>query len=266
MSKSIYKLGQVGPVETGTTATTGDKDAKVVVIEGLYEDLEGLVASEELASFVPEKYVCESKSLTPAENGLGRLSLNCIRYDDYLAEGLSPVRTTFRIDMQEVQYDLEDHPSLKGVRNIVLKWLATDEGIRSSGDKFYYDDDGSKKAIADDSAIAFCKSYNAGIKTFNRYFPVIDKISIWKNPPGLVQNGRSFTGGKPEFSAGIGTFDEPPLELTGFGDKNWFKSKDSWSQNENRSWTRTEQWTYTPEGSEGEHAWIYKGISDGGNE
>ena len=263
MSKPIHKLGTEKPVETGTTSTLSDKDAKVVVVEGMYANLEDAEPEE----YVPEGYALESSSLVPVENGFGRLSVNCIRYDAYDDANLTPVRTTFRIDMQEVQYDLEDHPALQGVKSTVLKWLATDESVRMSADKFYYsDEDGGKKEIDDDDVKKFCKAYAAGIKTFNRYYPVIEKISIWKNPPGLVQSGRSFTGGNPKFSREMGKFDVPPLTLVGFDEKNWYKSKDTWAQNENKTWTRTEQWTYTPEGSEGEHAWIYRGISDGGNE
>lgn len=97
----------------------------------------------------------------------------------------------------------------------------------------------------------------AGIKTFNRYFPVIEEISTWSNPPGLSRSGKSFTGGTPTFSSDAGTYDDPPISLNGYPSGHWFKSKDSWAENENRTWTRTAQWTYTPESSSGNHAWIY---------
>lgn len=44
------------------------------------------------------------------------------------------------------------------------------------------------------------------------------------------------------------------------------QSKDSWRENGNRTWTRTEQWTYTPEGSSGDHAWIYTASTSSGGD
>lgn len=256
MAAAILKAGTAGPHVTGEVNTVSDKNSTVVTVEGPYESLK----SANRESYVPDGYTLESSTLSPDGNGLGKLTLNCIKYDSGDSSGFSAVRTTFRIDMAEVQYDLEDHPSIAGARDTILKWLATDEAKRVDGDSYRYTDaNGELQPVEGDDAIKFCKAYMAGIKTFNRYFPVIEKISTWKNPPGLSMSGRSFTGGSPTFDA-PGTYDDPPISLNGFPSGHWFKSKDSWVQNENRTWTRTEQWTYTPEASSGQHGWIYNDL------
>ena len=255
MAAPIHKAGSNEPQVTGEVSHVADKNSTVVTVEGLYSALK----SADPEDYVPDGYTLESSTCSPSGNGLGKLTVNCLKYDSGSAESFTPVRTTFRVEMQEVQYDLEDHPHLASARDTILKWLATDESKRVDGDTYKYQDaDGNLQPVEDDVAIKFCAAYMAGIKTFNRYFPVVERISVWKNPPGLNQSGRSFTGGSPSFSSNVGKYDEDmPLTLSGFGADNWFKSKDSWVQNENRTWTRTEHWTYTPESSSGDHAWIY---------
>ena len=268
MSAPVLKKGRGGPVETGQTRTKSDKDGVTVVVEGVCHELE-MLRGQQIAQYVPSGYTFVSSRISPTGNGFGELSISCVKYDNEGASGLAPVRSTFRIKMAAVQYDLEDHPYLKGTyRDICLKWLATDEAVRVKQDggdtKYYYtNENGDPHEINDDRALKFCAAYMAGIRTFNRYFPVIDKISIWKNPPGLLRSNNSFTSGSPKFSANMGRWDDPPISLNGFGSGHWFKSDDSWEENENKTWTETEQWTYTPEKSNGDHSWIYRELDSG---
>lgn len=244
--------GAPGAQKTGTSITTSDKRSAVVTVEG---PIDALKAADP-AGYVPAGYTLDTSTVSPNGNGLGKLTINCVRYED--GASFSSLRTTFSIDMQEVQYDLEDHPYLKDERDTILKWLATDEAKRVDGGSYkYMDKDGELQEVTGEPAKKFCAAYMAGIKTFNRYFPVIEKISTWSNPPGLSRSGKSFTGGTPTFSSNAGKFDSPPISLNGYPATNWFKSHDKWVENENKTWNRTEQWTYTPESSSGAHAWIY---------
>lgn len=254
-----HVLGSTIPVTTSYRRDVADRESMTVDVEGVYSDLEQANPS----AYCPAGFVVNSSSLASTGDGLGKLTLRCVAYDSNAGSGFSAVRTTFRVDMCEVQYDLEDHPAMsKEVRAACLKWLATDEEkrvqIAESTIKFFsMTAEGTLEEITSESVKKYCNAYLAGIKTFNRYFPVIEKISVWKNPPGLLQSGRSFTRGSPTFSANVGKFDSPPLTLNGYPAANWFKSKDSWSQNADTTWSRTEQWTYTPDGRNGDHAWIY---------
>lgn len=250
---AVRVLGSVSPVETKRSIEKGMKTATIVEVEGPYDLLE----RANPATYCPGGMVVESSGVSSTGDGMGKLTVRCIAYDGDGAT-FSPVRVTFRVDMQEVTYDLEDHPYLADVRDIVMKWLATDEAERVDGTTYKYKDaNGSLIPVTHEKAVKFCAAYMAGIKTFNRYYPVIEKTSVWKNPPGLNRSGISFSGGSPTFSDNVGKFDSPPIALNGFPASNFFKSKDSWSENADKTWNRTEQWTYTPDGSSGNHAWIY---------
>lgn len=265
MPTPVHKAGTDDPCVTNISYGSADKESVVITVEGPYDAVSAItredaetIASDELPQ--GSAFTVESLRVESTGDGFGKATISLFAIDsEDVAGGFSPVRTTFRVDMTEVQYDLEDHPKLANVRDKVLAWLATDESERVKSDKFYYHDAESDEAleITEEPAKKFCQAYMAGIKTFNRYFPVIEKISIWKNPPGLTTAGTSFTGGELPFSANVGTFDEPPISINGFEDDGFFKSGDGWVQNENKTWTRTEQWTYSPEGSKGGHAWIY---------
>ena len=252
MSAAVLKAGARGPQTTGTIVSQADKRSAVVTVEGPIAALK----SADPEDFVPDGYTLDTSNVTPSGDGLGKLTINCVKYEE--GTSFSAIRTTFRIEMQEVQYDLEDHPYLADARSMILKWLATDEAQRFDGNSYkYMDADGELKTVSGEKALKFCAAYMAGIKTFTRYYPVVEKISTWSNPPGLNMSGKSFSGGSPTFSSDAGKFSEPPISLNGYASTNWFKSKDSWAENENKTWTRTEQWTYTPESSSGSHAWIY---------
>ena len=260
MAKPILKAiaaNKTAPFRTSVTKQMADASGATVVIEGPYETLDALTSAQ-IDALLPAGYTRETATLDPAGEGMGKITVRTVAFDDPAADNLAPVRTTFRISMQEVQYDLEDHPHLAGARDKILKWLATDETVRVDGNNYYWQDpNGDLHQINDAAAIQFIEAYMAGIKTFVRYYPVITKISTWKNPPGVTMSGRSFTSGTPPFSQGIGGFDNPPLTLSGYPSGYWFKSGDEWTNNGDRTWSREEQWTYTPEGSGGSHAWIY---------
>jgi len=245
-------LGSSSPVETASVRTVADKDAVTVEVEGSYT----LLAVAQPATYVPADYTYDSHTLASTGNGMGKLSVRGVKYES--GSDFSPARTTFEVDMQEVTYDLVSHPHLSEVVGICNQWIS-DGCITHDGNYYTVNAESEEEEKIDDStAIQFCSAYSAGIRNYVRYFPVISKVSVWKNPPGLTRNGSSFTGGSLPFSDTLGTFDTPPITLSGFSANNFFKSADRWCQSENKTWTRTEQWTYTPEGSTGSHAWIYQ--------
>ena len=262
MAAPVKKLGTGGGVRTGVTTEIADKNGKTVVFEGTVAELEGMSLDGKL----PSGYVPVRSVLTPTGDGMGRLTVSCVAYEEATVENSQPVRTAIEIEMEEVTYDLVDHPYLAAVRETCRKWLSTDEAKRVVGEKYYYTDEtGTEVEVENATALKFCKAYMAGIKSFVRYFPVIVKNSIYKNPPGLVRIGRSFTGGSPKFSDSCGTFDSPPVSLNGYPSTNWFKGGDRWRERGDTTWELQEKWTYTPDGSSSQHAWIYTAPSSQGN-
>lgn len=268
MALPIRKAGASGGIQTGVTTETADRESKTVTVEGPIGDLE----SADPASYVPSGYVATRAVVAPTGGGMGRLTLSCVKYDTASVENAQPVRTTIEIDMEEVTYDLVDHPHLATVRETCRKWLATDEAKRTAvvgqNTKYYYTDEtGTEVEVGNATAREFCNAYMAGIKSFVRYFPVIVRNSIYKNPPGLTRSGRSFTGGSPKFSSDCGRFSTPPVSLSGYASTNWFKGGDRWRERGDATWELQEKWTYTPDGSSSAHAWIYAGAqSQNGNQ
>lgn len=268
MSAPMHKAGTEAPFLTGVIKVFSDKKTGTFTIEGPYSILD--TASDlAITRLLPTGYSISEKTVQSGDKGMGKIVVKTNYYDDPASQTQTPIRTTFLIDVEEVVYDLIDHAALDGGPHwICEKWLATDESKRVKNGKYYYTDGVTETEITGTSAKRFCAAYLAGIKTFNQYFPVILKISHWTNPPGLLMSGGSFTEGSPIFSEGIGTYDDPPITLNGYGSGHWFKSKDSWQELANRTWTRTEQWTYTPEDKTGPHSWIYGGTpaaEDGGS-
>lgn len=252
--------GTPGPWKTGEKIAKTSLDSTVVEVTGPYSKLK----SANPAAYVPAGYDFESSDLSSTGDGMGKLSIRTVKYDSG-GSAFGPVRTTFRVEMAAVQYPLQNHPYLAGVKDVIAKWLATDEAKRVQNNAFYYyDATGAQIMIRDNTAKKFCKAYMAGIETFNRYYPVIQKISTYKNPPGLNRTGTSFSGGSPTFST-AGEFEAPPISLSGYAQTGYFKSKDSWDENADKTWNRTEEWTWTPHGSDSDHAWIYDGSTPPGN-
>ena len=249
--------GQNGPYVTGKSTSKSDKEATVVKVEG---DLVSLRALDPDA-FCPAGMVVENSNVDPTSGGHGRLTIRCINYGQGDVS-TTPTRVTWRISMAEVQTDLKRHPHFEGndARGQIEAWLATDI------DKRYDDNDNPQYVQADGTphpltapATDYVTAYEKGIENYVRHFPVIEKISYYKTLPGCSMIRNSTTSGKvSKFSANIDTWDVPDVTLSGFANTGWFKSGDDYQQGNDLVWTRTEQWTWTPDGSNSETGWIYK--------
>jgi hypothetical protein len=269
----VKKLGQDlstshGAV-TGQSESHSDRDSLTITLEGPYSAFPGNIPKQGDTSaqfgYIPANCYVESSKLASDGKGGGTLTVNCIfpgsDSQEYPAQ---PTTVTYRIEMAEEQTDLVAHPALASVVGICLAWQATNDKdkIDSNGDYQYDSGDGNFTPVTDPAAIKFCQAWLHGIKTYNRYFPVVDKISEYKRVPGLSLTGASITSGTAAFSANIGTWNAPGITLAGyFSPGSFYKSKDSWVQNANKSWTRTEQWVWTPDGQSSPYGWIYNSSS-----
>jgi len=243
-------LGSSRPVETSRNVSVSGGNTAVVEVEGSYARLEAAAPEQ----YVPSGYTYDSHTLSSHGNGMGKMMVRCIKFD--VGASFTAARTTFEVDMSEVTYDLYTHPYLDEVRDVCTKWI--DDGCIAHDGTFYTKNaEGEEEEVEDAAAWDFCYSYAAGIHSYVRYFPVVTKVSVYKNPPGLSMSGNSFSGGSLPFSNDIGKFSAPPITLNGVAASNFFKSADRWAEAENKTWTRTEQWTYTPNGPDGAHGWIY---------
>ena len=269
-----YKLGKdlasgtPKGVQTGLGKRRGEIDAIIVTIEGPQEAMESLVpaqgATHDDFSYIPKGCYVQNATLASDGRGKGTITINCVDPgSDSVQVPTTPTKITYRITMTEEQTDLIAHPvitaSATAVR-ICLAWLATDDSkkVDEKGNYQYVETDGTTyTSITDDIAIKFCDAWMHGIKTFNRYFPVVEKISTYKRVPGLSLTGAKITGGTVNFGGHIGTWNAPAITLSGFPSTGFFKSKYDWTQNAKSSWTLTEQWVWTPDGSDSKYGWIY---------
>lgn len=247
--------GSKGPYLTGRTVNKSDKSSTVLYVEGPISTLMSLNPDD----LCPGGLTVESTTLSETGGGMGKLTINCIEYGDVNITTI-PTRTTWRITMGEVQKDLMCHPNCVGDRSTIEKWLATELGKRydKNNNPQWIDSEGTAHSISYESdAGRYIKAYEKGIETYNLYFPIIEKISIYKRLPGVSMNKNSTNSGLvSKFSSNLGTWNVPDLRIPGFSNAGWFKSGDNYEQGNDLVWTRTEQWTWTPDNGN-DINWIY---------
>lgn len=264
--------GATNPLSLVSRKRLSTDNTVVVEIEGPYAAVAAMQPAYGAghAGFAPcpAGYTVAGSEVSPDGRGGGRLSVTCVAYGASSDGGFAPTKTVFTIDMVETTKPLESHPALQNDIAKIKMWLASDPGVQyADGGYKYTGPDGVAVAIASDSAAyKFCAAYTAGITTYSEFYPVITKVSVWGTLQGATLNGNSMTGANvSQFSANIGKWDTPPITLNGYGSANWFKNGDRWQQNQDQTYTRNEQWTYSPDGSAGPHGWIYAVASQQGN-
>lgn len=259
--------GSDSVIHLRTIDAEGATLSKRVILAGPLEDLRDLQSDP--SEYVPTNYTLESTEVSPTGDGMGEMILNCIRYGGSSSTdvfGTTPDRVTYRIEMAEVPTDLKSHPDVNTNAtdlSVINAYLATDPAKRGTKtEPKWVDADGNEHTIttaANPGAMKFIAAYLHGIESYNRYFPIIEKISTYKHLPGLLTDTtdkKKITGGTATFSNDVGKWSEPDIALAGYAQSNWFKSKDSWAPQGNHSWQRTEQWTWTPDKST-DTSWIY---------
>lgn len=251
--------GSKGPYVTGKTTTKADKESTVVEVEGELATLRRLNPD----TVCPAGMTVENSTVSPTAGGHGKLTVRCV---DYGTGDVSttPTRITWRISMAEVTTDLRRHPHFDAdALKEIDAWLATDPGKRYSeqGKPQYVDAEGTAHELTA-PATDYVTAYEKGIENYVRHFPVIEKISYYKTLPGCSMTKNSTTGGTvSQFSANIDKWDVPAVKLAGYANTGWFKSGDDYTQGNDLVWVRTEQWTWTPEGSDSSTGWIYASSS-----
>ena len=257
-----YVMGSPNPVTTGETSVyEGSRDAGSVTVEGPYALVKSIT---NFASLVPSGTTPNTHHVSSDGHGGGKLVVNWINYGQDGGLAATEDDISWRIEMSEVQTPLQNHPDIpKADRIEIVKWLGTDLLKRfnpGNNAAQWVDENGTATPVAQPYALKFVECYLRGIETYNRYFPVMEKISSFKRLPGASMIDNKTTGGTAsKFSSfsQIGTFSVPDLKLSGYADGGWFKSGDGYSRNGGRVWTRTEQWTWTPDYNDSNVNWIY---------
>ena len=248
--------GQNGPYKTGRSSSKSDKESTVVYVEGELDQLR----QQNPDDFCPAGMVVENSNIDPTSGGHGKLTIRCVDYGSG-SVSTTPTRITWRITMAEVQTDLARHPHFDDeARRQIRLWRATDESKRydAQDNPQYVDGEGQAHPLTA-PATDYCAAYAKGIETYDRHFPVIEKISFYKTLPGCSMVKNSTTSGTvTKFSSDIDKWSVPDVKLAGFETAGWFKSGDNYEQGNDLLWTRNEQWTWTPDGSDSDTGWIYQ--------
>lgn len=251
--------GQNGPYRTGSSTSKSDKEATIVTVEGELTQLR----QQDPDAFCPAGMVVEGTSVDPTGGGHGKLTIRCVNYGSGDVS-TTPTRVTWRIAMAEVQTDLARHPHFGAEpRRQIYAWLATEESKRynNQGKPQYVDGEGVAHPLTA-PATDYCTAYAKGIESYVRHFPVLEKISYYKTLPGCSMTKNStMSGTVSQFSDDLDTWSVPDVKLSGFANTGWLKSGDNYEQGNDLVWTRTEQWTWTPEGSDSDTKWIYAASS-----
>jgi hypothetical protein len=260
--------GRPGAV-TGGGVQNSDANVQTVIVRGPVGALESYVplkgAGHATCPWVPDGFFVNTATLSISQ-GEATITITCIAPGtDTQQSPLAPVTIQYQILMSEVQMDLVTHPDITANANALdecLKWLATDESQRFDGTDYYWvDAEGTKQPVNQEEAIRFCAAWMHGIHTYNVYYPIIEKQSTYTRVPGLSLSGMNVTGGTAKFSPDIGKFSPPDISLQGYASTGWYKSGDDY-RSAGRVFTRSEQWTWTPDGSDSAYAWIYGGSGE----
>lgn len=245
---------------TGEIKTVSERETATVAVEGEWSVISAI---SDVSEYVPAGMTVKDRRIS-GSGGFAKLEIVCVNYGTDTIE-TAPTRITWRIDMAEVTLPLQCHPEINSARGECEKWLATSPLDRydDNGDPQWVDSDGNPHAITDERTKKFIRAYNKGIETYLQFYPVVEKISYYKRLPGGTMSENSTTGGTvSKFSDNLGKWNSPGITLNGYGADGYFKSGDSFVQNPDTMWQRTEQWTWTPEGSSSDVAWIYANAND----
>ena len=247
--------GRNGAIETEEESSFGERNERIITVEGPYEKLKNANAN----SFVPSGFHLVNSHVKSTGNGFGRLDVVC-EESEFNYDGSGPYRVTYRIDMLEVQKDLKNHPSVIRDRVNIERWLNTEASKRidADGDPQWVDENGIGHKINEGTgAWLYGDAYMRGIESYVVHYPIIEKISHYRNLPGCQLYQGKVSGGSVTFSKEVDKWGAPEISLSGFASSGWIKTGDSYQQDGGRVWVRTEQWTWTPDGASSPTGWIY---------
>lgn len=167
-------------------------------------------------------WTVDSSHLTRKRGGLGKLVITLAPFDPELALEL---RSKIEIDFVQYERPLVTHKTLnEGKDNemaVHLKlWM---DGGRDPSFK-YKDGEGEKTLTEEEQAWA--KLVLKGVESYLEYAPVVSRVRAYKGRPYVEAPGKR---------------ENPPEG--GVSGYEYLKTADRLTQNEDRTWTRTEQWT-----------------------
>lgn len=226
----LVTVGDVSPREIPESreVTREDGTALTIIKDGVYTDLMPLLPVRGQASSDAPGFNVVSAKLVRRRGGLGRLTID-LAPREYFGGSFSDVILESNIEVDFIQYDrpLLTHPTLlKGdlpMADDLILWM-NEPNAELKRTWYYHNANGSEDQLTD-TEVRWAQKILRGIESFLEFAPVIRRVTT--------------CGGRPEVEA-PGSIETPPYEV---GNYKYLKTADRLVQNNDKTWTRTEEWT-----------------------
>lgn len=195
-----------------------------IVMEGLYTALDAIIPSRGTESFDYPNYVLDSASLTPRRGHLGKLVMTLVSKPGFAGiVSATVLRVKWEIDMARLEKPLLTHPKLTAgtMATHLSKWMEAEPTRKVL---WQYVDASGVVSLTPDEIVWAQKILN-GVDSYVVFAPVITKVS--------THDGRPATGR-------CGIIQTPSVNVDGY---EYLKTGDRSTQDDVKTWTRTEQWT-----------------------
>lgn len=228
--------GDVAPRETSDSRAIlhGDGRQISIVREGLYNSLEDLLPEVGDASNDELGFSVVEARLQPRRGGLGRLEIKLVPTLSLTGDGegdSTVLRSCIEVDYVQYERPLFTHKKLDSLEVVqhLQGWV---EAGKPSDFKFKLFPDDSEEYELTESEQEWAALILRGVESYLEYAPVISQTRVYRKRP------------KPKKPGGI---DTPPQAIAGY---QYLKTGDRLTQNQDKSWTRLEQWTGQEEWSD----------------
>lgn len=206
--------------------SVGDAIGRQIVVDGQFSTLEATALSLQRGDVVDGyfKMGVDSAELTPRRGGLAKLTIRLVPSTSF-GTASAPLRETIEIDMAQIEKPILTHKKIAddGMAAHLALWRDGDDEARRAANK-YLDDAGNEQALTS-GEIVWAEKIRKGVESFLVFAPVVTQSGVYD--------------GRPDVSV-PGFIDTPPVTV---GDYVFLKTADKVAQNQDRTWTRVQQWT-----------------------
>lgn len=170
-------------------------------------------------------WTVDSSRLTRKRGGLGKLVITLVPYESFYGSfAEQELRSRIEVDFVQYERPILMHPTIsEGASNYMAvhlkRWM--DQGC----DPFFKYRDAQGEQTLTEEEQAWANLIQRGVESYLEFAPVVSRIRTYKGRPDVEAPGKR---------------EDPPGGVSGY---EYLKTADRLTQNEDRSWTRTEQWT-----------------------
>ena len=170
-------------------------------------------------------WTVDTSRLTRKRGGLGKLVITLVPYESFYGSfAEQELRSRIEIDFVQYERPILMHPTLNKAGSFMAvhlkRWI--DDGCNPF---FKYTDAQGEQTLTEEEQ-EWAQLIFKGVEGYLEFAPVVSRIRTYKGRPDVEAPGKR---------------EDPPSG--GVSGYEYLKTADRLVQNEDRSWTRTEQWT-----------------------